>query len=135
MYVATGCVVSRDHVELRCNAAPGVGERHNFTVWIGGQQSPWTRLDDFHYQRPLLATLTIDSSSAIQVDSDAAFDYGTAPLGSAVDDAALPSTRLRAEGGSAVLLGGRYFGPAGDGHAVVGVFAPPEAFAAAGSSV
>ena len=88
-------------------------------------------MDDFQYRQPLLTGLEIIAASSVSVDPDAAFDYGTAPLGFAVADADLPGRRLRAAGGTSVELRGKFFGPLGDGHAVLGVFAPRAAFAAA----
>jgi len=130
-YAASSCSITVDHERAVCLAASGVGKAHDFVIWVGGQRSSWTQLPGFYYRPPLVSSLSVDPATSVAFDPDASYEYGTAPLGDAIEDAELPSRRLRASGGTTVVLQGGNFGPLGGGHSVVGVFAPSDAFSSA----
>ncbi len=92
VFTATNCTITRDHVEIVCTMGPGVGNRLQWTVVIGGQSSssPLTS-----YRRPEVTSVGI-----------------LAPNGTELTDPG-SLNNMDTRGGQVMVFRGNYFGPLG----------------------
>ena len=93
-YMATNCIVTKPHRQMKCDFVPGAGKSHEWTVTVGLQDS-LTPTSSYH--QPILDIVTGDGSC---------------------DGRCPPERGYKTNGGEEVVLKGLHFGPYENGSMV-----------------